>query len=50
MFKLNEELANKLLNYLASKPFAEVWQLINELQKVEKIEKCGCKKEEVKID
>ena len=47
MFKLNEELANKLLNYLASKPFAEVWQLINELQKVEK---CGCKKEEIKID
>ena len=40
MFKLKEELANKLLNYLASKPFVEVWQLINELQKVEKCEEC----------
>ena len=48
MFKLKEELANKLLNYLASKPFAEVWQLINELQKVEKCE--DCKKEEIKND
>jgi len=37
MFKLNEELANKLLNYLASKPFAEVFQLIQQLQKLEQI-------------
>ena len=48
MFKIKEELANKLLNYLASKPFAEVWQLVAELQKVEKCEEC--KKEEVKND
>ena len=38
MFKISEDLAKAILNYLATKPYLEVWQLIQELQKVEKIE------------
>jgi len=32
VFEISEELANKILNYMASKPFAEVYVLITELQ------------------
>jgi hypothetical protein len=30
-FTISEDLGNKILNYLAARPFAEVFQLINEL-------------------
>jgi len=36
-FKINEKLVNSILQYLASKPYAEVAGLIQELQKVEEI-------------
>ena len=36
MFKISEDLAKAILNYLASKPYMEVWQIIIELQKLEK--------------
>ncbi len=46
-YKIKEEVLEKVLNYLASKPFIEVHALISELQKVEKIEeKIEEKKEE----
>ncbi len=32
MYQLPELLAQKLLTYLANKPYAEVYQLIHELQ------------------
>lgn len=38
MFKISEELAQNVLNYLATKPFKEVFQIIGEFQKLEKIE------------
>ena len=34
-FILPEELGNKILNYLGSRPFGEVHQLANELMKLE---------------
>ena len=36
MFKVNEQLMLKLLNYLATRPYKEVIYLINELQKLKK--------------
>lgn len=33
-FIINEQTANKILNYLASKPFGEVHELIKELQTI----------------
>lgn len=38
MFKIKEEVAQEILNYLANRPFKEVFQIINEIQKFEKIE------------
>ncbi len=37
-FKLSEETINKVLNYLASKPYIEAAPLINDLQKATPIE------------
>ena len=48
MYKIQKETLEKMLNYLASKPFAEVAQLINEIQQVEEIKEEV--KEEVKED
>lgn len=38
MYKISEQLANIILQYLASRPYAEVWQMIQALQSVEKVE------------
>lgn len=34
MFSITEELANKILNYLVTRPFIEVHALIGELQQI----------------
>lgn len=34
-YKINAQLLNTLLNYLASKPYGEVYRIIDELQKLE---------------
>jgi len=39
MFKIKKETLEKVVNYLAGKPFIEVQQLIAELQKAEEIKK-----------
>lgn len=44
MYKINKQLVQAILNYFAKKPYVEVWQLIQELQKVEEI------KEEKKVE
>ncbi len=36
-YKVNEQLLNTVIQYLASKPYWEVYQLVAELQKVEQI-------------
>jgi len=46
-YKIKEEVANSILNYLASKPYSEVAKLITELQKIEPIEEPKEVKEEV---
>ena len=38
MFKIEEQLANAVLQYLASRPYGEVFQLIAALTKLEKVE------------
>lgn len=37
-YKLSRELLQALLNYLATQPYSDVFQLINELQRLEKVE------------
>lgn len=37
-FKIDENLANELLNYIATKPYKEVVVLIQKLQSLEKID------------
>jgi hypothetical protein len=37
-FLISQEFAQELLNYLATKPFQEVFQLINKLQQLKKAE------------
>lgn len=38
MYKVKEKVLNKILNYLAGKPYLEVRDLIAEIQQSEKIE------------
>lgn len=38
MFEISEQLAQQILNYLASKPYAEVFQLVAQIQQLKKIE------------
>ncbi len=38
MYKIDTNLINALLEYLANRPYREVFQLINALQRLEKIE------------
>mgnify|MGYP001594159846 CR=1 FL=1 len=38
-FKISEKIAQAILNYLVVQPFKDVFQLINELQKLEEIKK-----------
>lgn len=40
-FKISEELATKLLNYLAAQPYNQVFNLINEMQKMEPIQEAN---------
>jgi len=37
MYKINEKLAQAILNYLGRQPYADVWELIGALQNLEKI-------------
>ena len=46
-FKLPTEVLQALLNYLATQPYSDVVQLINELQRLEPINN---KQEQVKIE
>ena len=44
MFKIKEETLQKVVNYMAQQPYAQVFQLIAELQQLEKIEEKETKK------
>ncbi|MBT9169390.1 MAG: hypothetical protein DDT19_02749 [Syntrophomonadaceae bacterium] len=46
-FVITEELANKILNYLAGKPFVEVNALIQELARIEALKETE-EEEEIK--
>ncbi len=45
---ITAEFAQQLINYLATKPYAEVYQFISELSKGVQKEKAGVKEEEKK--
>lgn len=47
-FIIQEDLANAILQYLASKPYGEVFQLINALQQLRIIDTSEPKKEKLK--
>lgn len=36
MFQINQDLAQAILNYLVSRPYAEVYHLVAALQQIEK--------------
>lgn len=38
-FEISEDLAQKVLNYLATKPYLEVAELVTQLQQIKPIEK-----------
>jgi len=38
MFKIDEELAQVIANYLSTKPYSEVAEILSRLTKIEKIE------------
>lgn len=44
-FEISEELANKVLSYLATRPYQEVAALINEVQTIKPIEQSKDKKD-----
>lgn len=45
MFQIDEKLANAILNYLATRPYAEVYQLINAIGQLKKVEEKEEKKD-----
>ena len=49
-FIIQEDLANAILQYLASKPYGEVFQLINALQQLKMFENSEPKKEKAKLE
>ena len=49
-FIIQEDLANAILQYLASKPYGEVFQLINALQQLKMFENLEPKKEKTKLE
>lgn len=44
-FQISEELASKVLSYLATRPYQEVAALINEVQQIKPIEEPTTKKD-----
>ena len=49
-FIIQEDLANAILQYLASKPYGEVFQLINALQQLRIFENPEPQKEKAKLE
>lgn len=36
-FIINEDLANEIMRYLHTKPFGEVWQMVNGLSQIQEV-------------